>query len=140
MANELNCNIIRLTKNGPRAVWSYRYLMFANDVIHDRSFLSELIYSKYFGKKVELSELEVKLLYNVIQGLNIKFFILTANIDEIYKRINSRGDEFIKDKKIFEKINNEYISIARHNNITLIDTTNKSIKDIIKEIRSYLNE
>lgn len=140
LANELNCNIIRLTKNGPRAVESYKYLMNANNVVHDRSFISELIYSKYFEKDVELSSQEILTLWRIIRYLPINFFILTANNEEIYKRISLRGDEFIKDAEIFKKINDEYRTFAKCNEVTLIDTTNKSIDEVVKEIRSYIDE
>ena len=138
LANELKCNIVRLTKNGNRAISSYEYLMSAEDVVHDRSFMSELIYHKYFHTQSAVSDEGAAYLWNLIEKLDLRVFVLTADYDEICKRFSARGDEFISDSKILKEINNEYLNLANEKGYIVIDTTNKTLKQIVAEMRGYL--
>ncbi len=138
LANKLKCNIVHLTHKGSRSVFSYQEFMRCNDVVHDRTFISEIIYPKYFNRKSELSEEDAEQLFYRMRFHRIKVFILTASIEAISERIDVRGDEFITDVDKFKKINDEYLKIANEHEFTIIDTTNKTIDEIVEEIGGYL--
>ena len=138
LANKLGCNIIRLTYAGDRTFQSYLDLMSCENVVHDRSFLSEMIYPKYFDRDSRLDASVVPSLFRVVQSFGIKLFILTATPETILERISKRGDEFIDDNEKFVQINQDYLDIAKEHGFTVIDTTNKTIDEIVEEIGGLL--
>ena len=138
LANRLGCNIIRLTYAGDRSFEAYVDLMTCENVVHDRTFLSEMIYPKYFGRSSRLSPSIIPSLFRGIAALNIKLFVLTAKPETILERIAKRGDEFIDDEDKFIQINQDYLDVAAEHGFTVIDTTNKTIDEIVKEIGGYL--
>lgn len=138
LANILGCNVIRLTYAGDRSVKAYYQMMSVDNVIHDRSFISEIIYPKYFGRDSRLEPDCEGYLHHLVDNLSIKLFILTASPETIEKRIRQRGDEYIKDIDKFRKINRDYLAYAGQHNICVIDTTNKTIDQIVDEIGGKL--
>lgn len=138
LANRYGCNVIRLTYAGDRSVKAYYQMMSVDNVVHDRSFISEIIYPKYFGRISRLEPNCEGYLHNLIEHFSIRPFILTASSETIKKRIMTRGDEYIKDIDRFAAINQDYLEYAREHNIYVIDTTNKTIDEIIKEIGGHL--
>lgn len=138
LANKFGCNIVRLTHGGDRSLKAYFELMATDNVVHDRTFISEIIYPKYFGRKSRLGDNYEEYLLKMIENKSIKLFILTARPDVIQNRIRERGDEFISNIDTFTKINHDYLEYARAHNIVIIDTTNKTIDEIVNEIGGYL--
>lgn len=134
LANKLACNIVRLTYKGDRSTVAYQQLMRANNVVHDRTFISEIVYPKYFNRETRLRVKDVPALYKMFDVYKIKVFILTASTETIQERIGARGDEFISDMSKFEGINQDYLDIAKEHGYTVIDTTNKTIDEIVEEI------
>ena len=78
LANKFGCNIVRLTNGGDRSLGAYRSLMTCDNVVHDRTFISEIIYPKYFGRESRLNAEIVPQLFQMIESYDIKLFILTA--------------------------------------------------------------
>lgn len=138
LANKLGCNIVRLTNGGDRSFRAYWETMSCHNVIHDRTFLSEIIYPKYFEKKSRLNKQFIPSLFEGLDFFGIKLFILTAKPETILERINIRGDEFIDDPAKFVQINQDYVDLANEHGFTIIDTTNKTIDEIVEEIGGYL--
>lgn len=139
LANELGCNIVRLTNGGDRSIRAYRELMSCDNVVHDRTFMSEIIYPMYFGRKSRLRKTSIPILTSYLNEFDIKMFILTASDETILERVGKRGDEFISDMSKFKDINADYLRIASKHNFTIIDTTNKTIDEIVEEIGGYLD-
>lgn len=138
LANEYGCNIIRLTYGGDRSLKAYFQMMAVDNVVHDRTFISEIIYPKYFARASKLEFNSEKYLWNMIENLSMRPFILTASSLTIKERILQRGDEYIKDVDKFGRINRDYITYAHEYDIPLINTTDKTVDEIIKEIGGYL--
>lgn len=138
LANTFGCNIVRLTNGGDRTLNAYRQLMSCDNVVHDRTFLSEIIYPKYFGRKGRLDSKIILTLFELFDIYDIKLFILTAKPETILERIGKRGDEFIDDVEKFIQINRDYLNVANENGFTIIDTTNKTVDEIIEEIGGLL--
>ena len=138
LANKFGCNIVRLTHDGDRNFKTYSEAMIPDNMVHDRTFLSEIIYPKNFGRASRLIASSIPVLYQLIEQYDAKVFILTADNDEIVRRLNLRGDEFIDDFEKIKGINYDYIQIALIQNYVLIDTTNKTIDEVVEEIGGYL--
>lgn len=138
LANKFGCNIVRLTHDGDRNFKAYSEAMIPDNMVHDRTFLSEIIYPKNFGRASRLMTSGIPVLYQLIEQYDAKVFILTADNDEIVRRLNLRGDEFIDDFEKIKGINYDYIQIALIQNYILIDTTNKTINEVVEEIGGYL--
>lgn len=138
LANKLGCNIIRLTYKGDRSVKAYYQMMSVDNVVHDRTFISEIIYPKYFGRMCRLEPDCEGYLHNLIANFSISPFILTASSETIQNRIRQRGDEYIKDIDKFAKINRDYLEYAREYDLNVIDTTNKTIDEVVEEIGGIL--
>lgn len=138
LANKLGCNIIRLTYGGDRSLKAYFQMMSVDNVVHDRSFISEIIYPKYFGRMCRLEPNCEEYLHNLITNLSIVPIILTASSETIENRIRQRGDEYIKDIDKFAKINRDYLEYAREYGLIVIDTTDKTIDEIVDEIGGIL--
>ena len=138
LANKFGCNIVRLTHDGDRNFKAYSEAMIPDNMVHDRTFLSEIIYPKNFGRASRLMHSSITALYQLIEQYDAKVFILTADNDEIVRRLNLRGDEFIDDFKKIKGINYDYIQIALIQEYILIDTTNKTIDEVVEEIGGYL--
>lgn len=138
LANMYGCNIIHLTQHGNRTLRSYMQFMKCDDVVHDRTFLSELVYSKYFGKEPFYgAAIETHLLAD-LKANKINMFVLTGSDEAIMERLKARGDELVTDIDMLKAINEEYVSLARKYRFPVIDTTNKTIDQIVKEIGGRL--
>lgn len=139
LANKLGCNIIRLTNGGDRSLMAYRELYSCKNVVHDRTFLSEVVYPKYFHRDSRLVSSDEAALFKLFRAkFKNNTFILTASDNAIRERIGKRGDEFISDMNLFKQINADYIRLAKKEGYHIIDTTNKSIDVIVEEIGGHL--
>ena len=138
LANKLGCNIVRLTHDGDRSLNTYLDLMTCNNVVHDRSFISEIIYSRHFERESRIKKEDINTLYRILHFHDLKMFILTASPETILNRVSKRGDEYITDLSKLEAINVDYLRVAKRHGFTVIDTTNKSIDEIVEEIGGHL--
>lgn len=134
LANSLGYNITRLTHDGDRSFRTYMEIMIPDKMVHDRTFISEIIYPKYFNRNSRLNLKNICSLHDLIELYDTKVFILTASHKVICERIGVRGDEFITDYSIFEQINEEYRRYAMNNSFDIIDTSYKTIDAIVNDI------
>ena len=138
LANKVGCNIVRLTYKGDRSIAAYASMMSVDNVVHDRTFISEIVYPKYFKRASRLSAASIPALFELIEQYGVQMFILTGSDETIIERISKRGDEFINNMDDFIKINHDYLDIAKQFGYIVIDTTNKSIDEVVEEIGGYL--
>ena len=134
LANRLNCDIIRLTHNGDGSFRKYMEVMIPENMVHDRTFISELIYPKYFGRKSKLDEGSEMTLFNLLEQYDCKVFIFTTAESELKKRLKERGDDFLKDFEQVKNINRDYLQIAYMYEFEIIDTTYKTVEEVVYEI------
>lgn len=138
LANAIGCNIVRLTHYGSRDFRAYSEAMIVDNMVHDRTFMSEMIYPQYFGRQCRLNGNCGNALFRLIDQYDAHVFILTASEDELIKRLSLRGDEFLDDFSKVKEIDAEYRTIAYLHEFHLIDTTHKTIDQVVNEIRRYL--
>ena len=67
LANKFGCNIVRLTHDGDRNFKAYLEAMIPDNMVHDRTFLSEIIYPKNFGRASRLMDSSISALYQLIE-------------------------------------------------------------------------
>ena len=124
LASKNKCDLVRLIENGSKEFIDYLTKCLLHNVVHDRSFISEVVYSKVYGYKCALSEKEIDILINNMKDEAIAAVILDCESKIICERLKMRGDEQEKVFKNIEKIRKEYLKFAKKYGIKVIDTTN----------------
>ena len=128
-----------LTKDSKKSVPRYMEVMKTDDVVYDRTFLSEVVYPRVFGREDWLSETQVDKLIEYYKGAGL-FVICTAEAKDIRQRILRRGAEHLEVIKSIDSINAKYVELAKKYNLIVVDTSiidNRVIGDYIeKEIRN----
>lgn len=138
LANRLHCDIIRLTHDGDGTIRKYMEVMVPDNMVHDRCFISELIYPKYFGRKPKFDDTVEDTLFDLLDSYGCKVFILTASESELKKRLEARGDEYIKDFELVKNINRDYVTLSDSCLFPLVDTTGKTVDEIVNEIERMI--
>ena len=128
-----------LTKDSEKSLKRYVNIACIDDVVCDRTFISELVYPTVFGREKVLSQYEADTLIDLYKSEGI-IIVCTAHTEAIRRRLSERGDEFQEVLDNLQMINNEYIRIAIDNNILVVDTditTKKDIGDYIERRLEY---
>lgn len=134
LADEFHCDVLHMTKNGSKRYMDYWDKSFLNNVVLDRSFFSEVVYSKVFNRQTELSAKRVNTLVNRYKHDKWRMIFLTAETSELLKRLNLRGDEEEVIKSNLDALTAAYRDLSTKYNIPLINvetTTNEEIINII---------
>lgn len=143
IVNELSkiyrCNIVKLTRFGPERPTVYLDFFPIEDTIHDRTFVSALIYPKVFNEPKWLSDKAADAIANVAKLENVHGIILSAPDDVIEKRIMDRGKEYAEVLDNIHFINMEYIKYARRYGYHVVNTT-KPLHEVIQCIRGIVDE
>lgn len=125
---------LHFTKNDPRNYLFYSQTMLKDNIIFDRHFISEYIYSKAFNRPTTLTDNLFNKLMHQAQDLNIKIIILYEDNRILEKRMASEED--LKVVENFKTINNLYIELGLKfkNQILLIKP--KKINKVIRDIKN----
>lgn len=130
-----------LTKDSEKSLVRYMQLTYLDNVVYDRTFLSEVVYPKVFGREEWLSKNDIKNLLDLYKREKCLIVICTASNSTIRDRILARGVEFIEVIKNLETIDTEYIELAHKYNLLLVNTqcnSSEEIGDMIeKEIKKW---
>lgn len=137
LSKEFNLDKFCLTKDSEKSVSRYLEIRQIDNTIFDRTFLSEIVYPKVFGRKEWMTDYDKEiLLYHYLKlDPDDVFIILTAENEDIKKRILSRGDEYPEILDNISKINKKYVELAFKYHIQIIDTSVMDLKEIIQIIR-----
>ena len=93
LAERYNCDIINMTKWGSKVFGEYKKKLILNDIVSDRSFLSEIVYKQAFELQPNISFGEFDWLIHNAKRNDWKFIILTGPIKLLKQRLIDRGDE-----------------------------------------------
>lgn len=135
--NELNdekMSFIHLSYREPTDYTFYDQILNFSNFIMDRSFLDELIYAPVFGRTTFLNDDDIFNLINKTDKLGIKIFIFECSDNEIKNRILKR-DHIQEEPEVLENISyikEQYRKLAEKYNIKIIDTTDKTYKELRK--------
>lgn len=94
LAERLRLDIIKSTYYGPKTSDAYRERLACQDVVIDRCWISEVIYSKYFGYDPDVDDFTDKMLCDICVKRNIPIVVMLPPIDVIIQRMMERGDDF----------------------------------------------
>lgn len=97
-----------------------------NNVIFDRSFFSEKVYSKFYKLPSRLSEFETKKLF-----LEIEDFQVIVCSPKYYKVMENEDSDIQMNHKQIEKYYNEF---TKNLDVLFVDPFKMSVEDIIKLI------
>lgn len=123
---------IHLSNKDPRDFNFYKTILKKEDVIFDRSFIDERIYSEVFGREPMLTKEEEQELH-FITKLDSKTVVIICH-NEIKRHNKDEHNLVIKYEK---HIDNRFREIADKYNYLYLDLNNKNEK---KEIIQYLKE
>ena len=135
--NELNdekMSFIHLSYREPTDYIFYDQILNFSNFIMDRSFLDELIYAPVFGRTTVLNDNDIFNLINKTDELGIKIFIFECSDNEIKNRILKR-DHIQEEPEVLENISyikEQYRKLAKKYGIKIIDTTDKTYKELRK--------
>ena len=125
LASKYHCDILHMTRWSDKRFYTYIEKMSMTDnIIFDRCFISEYIYSKIFNRSTEVDDTSIEILLTCAKNLDCEIFILTCDNDELMKRLSDRNNETseILDNAI--KLNDAYVDFAKKYNIRLIKKEN----------------
>ena len=94
LAERLQLDIIKSTYCGPKTIDAYRERLACQDVVIDRCWISEVIYSKYFGCQPIVDDFTDSMLCDICVKQNIPIVVMLPPIDVIIQRMMYRGDDF----------------------------------------------
>lgn len=135
---DITCDILRMHVNGDKTLKGYEQKAKLHNILSDRSFISEWVYSKVFNRKTYLSQRWFDWFMNYEYNRHT-IIILICDPSVAKDRIHKRGiDE--EDLEILKKINNEYIKVANVYNkrVHLIDTTNLSAEQVYEKAKDII--
>ena len=94
LAERLGLDIIKSTYYGPKTSDAYIDRLECQDMVIDRCWISEVIYSKYFGHDPGVDEYTDRILCDICVRQNIPIVVMIPPIDVIIQRMMDRGDDF----------------------------------------------
>lgn len=143
LANLYHCDIVRMTKNGSKKVTDYLDKHNLDNVIFDRSFLSEHVYCSLFGKKPSFSKDDIAFMIKDARMKGYQIIILNCDVLTIKKRLLERGDEFEEVMENVNKIVKHYEQISEEFDIPMIDASkckNKVFVDAVEILEESRND
>lgn len=140
LSQRFKLDIFCLTKDSEKSIDRYKHLAKIENVVHDRTFLSEVVYPKVFDRENWLSDDDVCELLHESYDDGI-FVVCTAPNDRIKGRIFDRHEfEFQEVMDNLDYINSLYQELARKYDLLLVDTYVAPLQEIGDEIERRLIE
>jgi thymidylate kinase len=98
--------------------------------VFDRGYTSSLVYSRVYDRNVDLSYID-----DVEKEMKPIIIILTATNEELFKR---RPNDRVIDNDMRYKIKNEYEEVALRKKYYLVDTTDKTRKEVLNSVLNII--
>jgi thymidylate kinase len=133
LAKKYQCDVVHLTAWGSRKIADYNDKLALDNVILDRSFLSEMVYKAADGLCPAISFTALDNLMEAVDDKGWKIIILTAPNEELKRRLRERGDEDDNIIQNINLINTLYQIYGTHYGIPIIDTSQNCYMDEIEE-------
>lgn len=140
LADHFGCDIVVMTEKGSKRVTDYVTKSCLDNVISDRSFLSELVYTTVFNRNSPLTLTEYEQLVQLYRMSGWKFIILNASTECLTERLNLRGDEDEYKVRNIDQLRIAYDSWGYWFNIPVIDSENLNVDQLIKELEEDKDE
>lgn len=130
LAEKYGLDICHCTQNDAADYDFYRQTLRKENVVWDRHTIGELIYPTIFDRKQQISTEDVRLVIHYAKEAGAKIFVLTADMDVIYRRLNERGNEDFRIYKNVDYINNLFRFYADQYHVPVIDTSKMTLQEI----------
>lgn len=130
LADKYKLDLCHCTQSDPGDFEFYKQTARKDNVVWDRHTIGELIYPDVFGRKQKLSPEDARLVIYLARRAGAKILVLTADIDEIRRRLTARGTE---DQRVLDKlewIDERFKWFADMFDIPVIDTTKMMLQEI----------
>lgn len=134
LADHYGCDIIHMTEKGSKALEDYLAKAHLDNIVSDRSFLSEVVYSSVFKRKSKITIDHIRMIFNYYRKQGWKIIILDALPHVLADRLNLRGDEDEHKIQNIARLRTAYRRLAYLLDIPIIDTEETTISDIIKKL------
>lgn len=134
LADHFKCDILVMTEKGSKQLKDYEDKADLDNVISDRSFLSELVYSNVFNRTSPQTSFQYETLIKYYRSKGWVFLILDADTKCIVDRLNKRADEDDYKVKAIEDLRIFYRALAYFYNIPIINTENLDVDQLIKDL------
>lgn len=108
----------------------YRQTVRKENVVWDRHTIGELIYPTIFDRKQQISTEDVRLVIHYAKEAGAKIFVLTADMDVIYRRLNERGNEDFRIYENVDYIDNLFRFYADQYHVPVINTSKMTLQEI----------
>lgn len=140
LSDEYKADVIHLTKSGCKEPYAYSEKAMLHNIIMDRGFTSEYIYSFYFNRPTLVDKAMFENLLYIYQNIyNWKIIFLCCDPKVAVERISKRGIDKESLEKI-QKLNMLYLTLATTNGIPLIDTTNLTPEEVFEKAKEIIND
>lgn len=120
LAEKYHCDILAMTAWGTRDVKKYFDRYANDDIISDRCFISEVVYSKALNKQSKVSDEDFKLLMEYVKAQGFKIIVLNQTASVLKERLKARGDESEEILNNVVKIQAEYMFLANEYNLPIV--------------------
>ena len=134
LADHFKCDIVVMTEKGSKQVGDYLCKSNLDNVVSDRSFLSELVYTYVFHRRSSLSLYDYERVMREYRKEGWQFIILNASTECLTKRLNVRGDEDAYKVRNIDKLRIAYDAWAYWFNLPVIDSENLDVDQLIKDL------
>lgn len=94
LAGALDMNILKMTANGGQSVPEYLQKLACDDIVIDRCWVSEQIYSDLFGREPRIDNDDAEALTEFCGRAGIPIIVLLPPLHVVISRLNERGDEY----------------------------------------------
>lgn len=147
LVKEYNLDKVIMTKEGWKEKSSYIQKSSLDNVVSDRSFISEYVYSNVYKRQSKITDTvfdDLVSLYTISTNPWL-IIVLNASVDTILERVNKRGiDEESKaevEKKVerYEKTGMLLQKLARKY-VLYLDTTDLSEIDVFNKVKEFIDK
>lgn len=125
---------IHLSGKDPRDFRFYSTLLEKEDVIFDRSFIDEPIYSFVLGRECKLNTIQLDTLHKQVKANNI-IVIICNRSDKLYD--TDEENRIIAASKI---IDDYFLSTAKNHDYIYYDTENDSYDELLAKLKLLVGE
>lgn len=147
LVNRFGLDKVTMTKPGWKDIESYIQKKDLEQIVSDRSFISEFVYSRVYERDTQITPAVFELLCRLYCDNDHPwlFFILTADVKTIMDRVNKRGTDTEVEYEIARKRYTYEVSVKDYvdkypTSFFIIDTTNKTETEVYNEVCELIKE
>lgn len=130
LAERYGLDVVHCTQHDAADYNFYRQTLRKENVVWDRHTLGELIYPTVFDRRQQISTEDARLIMHHAEVEGVKVFVLTADKNVLYDRLNARGDEHPLIYANLEWIDKQFKFYAEQYHIPIIDTSKMTLQQI----------